>query len=422
MRFIQDIIAERSRNLGADPNSDETGGYSAAADPGRSEHAAGDVAPESGQEAAAAAPDIAPPADPSPGSATEVPGVTGSGQDDETGSGQDDEAGEWGGVLFGSEDDDELAEEDAGKLESIFDPAGEAHLETGDDDHELAMLLSDARSDTAMPTGGDGGDAPSRQDTAHEANRETSERQRAYRALRGANRQAYFASPEQRLDNRADAERGSGDPAQEVQDVREPAPDEPSWASRMAMADAEKPEETVAPPDRIAVPKPSAGRGSARSGRMKTRLLGFSPSSAAQDDPFKASDSSAAPVSSFPVGWLIVVAGPGRGSAFTLFHGVTTIGRGQDQAVRLDFGDNSISRENHAAIAYDPEQGKFYLGHGGKANLVRLDDRPVLSTEELRSESHIRIGETVLRFVALCGEAFNWNEGQEETARHAFRD
>ena len=80
------------------------------------------------------------------------------------------------------------------------------------------------------------------------------------------------------------------------------------------------------------------------------------------------------------------------------------------EAIRLDFGDTSISRANHAAIAYDSEQGGFYLGHGGKANMVRLNDRPVLSTEEISSGAMIRIGETTLRFVALCGSDFSWTE------------
>ncbi|OBY24183.1 FHA domain-containing protein [Leisingera sp. JC1] len=121
----------------------------------------------------------------------------------------------------------------------------------------------------------------------------------------------------------------------------------------------------------------------------------------------------------FPVGWLAVVQGPGRGAAFTLFSGVTVIGRGEDQTVRLDFGDNSISRDNHAAIAYDAEQKAFYIGHGGKANLVRRNGRPVLSTEELAAGDEIRIGETTLRFVPLCGASFGWDQPQQDESAHA---
>lgn len=169
----------------------------------------------------------------------------------------------------------------------------------------------------------------------------------------------------------------------------------------------------------IDVPSPAMGRGASRAGRVKTRLLGFSPGQAAADPFAQNSDSSENRYTQYPVGWLAVVKGPGRGATFTLFSGVTIIGRGEDQTVRLDFGDNSISRSNHAAIAFDPEQNSFFIGHGSKANLVRRNDRPVLSTEELTMGDLIRIGETTLRFVPLCGPNFGWNDAQQGDAGHA---
>ncbi len=163
----------------------------------------------------------------------------------------------------------------------------------------------------------------------------------------------------------------------------------------------------------VQVPSPAAGRaGGHRAGRVKTRLLGFGHDT--DIDPFEAAKSPAISAEArYPVGWIIVLKGPGRGHSFTLFDGVSPVGRGDDQAVRLDFGDNSISRSNHAIIAYDNEQRKFFIGHGGKANLVRLNDRPVLSTEELQHDDRIRIGETTLRFIALCGQEFDWTRDEE---------
>ena len=121
----------------------------------------------------------------------------------------------------------------------------------------------------------------------------------------------------------------------------------------------------------------------------------------------------------FPVGWIVVVDGPGRGASFSLFNGVSQIGRGEDQQIKLAFGDNSISRSNHAAIAYDSEQRTFFLGHGGKANLVRLNDKPVLSTEEINNRDLIRLGETTLRFVGLCGADFDWDTPDEKDLNDA---
>ncbi len=171
--------------------------------------------------------------------------------------------------------------------------------------------------------------------------------------------------------------------------------------------------ETPSVPDMVAVPAPASGRSGRGAGRVKTRLLGFGMPEAPVHDPFATSGTAPGPApaqSTFPVGWLVVTTGPGRGSSFALHDGVSQIGRGEDQAIRLDFGDTSISRSNHAAIAYDSEQGGFFLGHGGKANMVRLNDRPVLSTEEISSGAMIRIGETTLRFIAFCDGDFSWAE------------
>ncbi len=173
-------------------------------------------------------------------------------------------------------------------------------------------------------------------------------------------------------------------------------------------------------PEKVSVPAPAVGRGAARAGRVKTRLLGFNPGQSAASDPFdKRTQQNSAGHTQFPVGWLIVVDGYGEGSAFTLFDGVSQIGRGSDQTVCLDFGDNSISRENHAVVAYDSETRKFFLGHGGKTNLVRLNNRPVLSTEEIESGNTIRIGETTLRFVGLCGDDFQWQQNPREDRQNA---
>ncbi|MEO1578810.1 MAG: FHA domain-containing protein [Pseudomonadota bacterium] len=168
------------------------------------------------------------------------------------------------------------------------------------------------------------------------------------------------------------------------------------------------PAAAAAMPDAAEAPQPRR-----RAGRVKTRLLGFNRPEDANPDPFENATGASNAPSKFPVGWIMVVKGPGRGACFTLFSGASKIGRGEGQPIRLDYGDTSISRDNHAAVAYDDEQRQFYLGHGGKANLVRLNDMPVLSTEPLTDGDMIRIGETTLRFVALCGEDFAWPDTEE---------
>ncbi len=141
----------------------------------------------------------------------------------------------------------------------------------------------------------------------------------------------------------------------------------------------------------------------------KTRLLGYEH---LEDDAVTTFDKAEKVVPTaramFPVGWVVVAEGPGRGTCFTLEAGMSQIGRGEDQAIQLDFGDNSISRTNHAAIVYDTETHDFLLGHGGKKNIVRLNGKPVISNETLVSGDEVVIGETKLRFTALCTADFNW--------------
>ncbi|MEL6375762.1 MAG: FHA domain-containing protein [Pseudomonadota bacterium] len=153
--------------------------------------------------------------------------------------------------------------------------------------------------------------------------------------------------------------------------------------------------------------------------RNQTRLLGFDDSN--EDSIVSAFDKAEKmePTSrvKFPVGFIAVSHGPGRGECFSLEAGMSQIGRGEDQTIRLDFGDNSVSRVNHAAIVYDQDTHAFYIGHGGKKNVVRLNGKPVISNEEIKAGDEIKVGETTLRFVPLCTAEFNWtdeNEGPEE--------
>ena len=116
------------------------------------------------------------------------------------------------------------------------------------------------------------------------------------------------------------------------------------------------------------------------------------------------------PMDDPPVGWLVVVEGPGKGAVVTLGMGVNTIGRDRSERVSLDFGDTMISRTNHGTITYDPRGRKFYLQHGGGKNLTYVEEEPVLTPRELAPFTQVQLGDTVLRFVPLCGAEFSWDD------------
>jgi hypothetical protein len=137
-----------------------------------------------------------------------------------------------------------------------------------------------------------------------------------------------------------------------------------------------------------------------------TMKMGVAPVTAKTEYIRNSSDFQADPVA----GWVVVVKGPGRGGFCPVFVGMNSIGRDKSQRVSLDFGDDSISREQHAFITYDEEQRRFYLQHGGKSNLVRLGDQPVMMPTELQPNDVIRIGKTTLRFFPCCGPDFSWSD------------
>jgi len=115
------------------------------------------------------------------------------------------------------------------------------------------------------------------------------------------------------------------------------------------------------------------------------------------------------------VGWLVVVAGPGRGAVRAIGAGFNTIGRetGHNR-IALDFGDSNISREKHAIIVYDdaPDKRAFTIKHEEGQNLTRVRGNAVTDFTPLVSGDEIALGATTVRFVALCGPDFDWSDGR----------
>lgn len=107
-------------------------------------------------------------------------------------------------------------------------------------------------------------------------------------------------------------------------------------------------------------------------------------------------------------GWLVVIEGPGRGNAVNVYVGNNSVGRGSDQRVQVDFGDKTISRETHAIVTYDENGQGYFIRDCGRANVVRLNGKPVMQPVDLKNGDKISIGQTVFRFVALCSKEFSW--------------
>jgi len=140
-------------------------------------------------------------------------------------------------------------------------------------------------------------------------------------------------------------------------------------------------------------------------GRRKKPAGSLAPETSAAE-----ADSSADAMDDPVAGWVVVIEGPGKGQVLKIGYGQNSIGKEIDQRIRLSFGDDQISRQNHAIITYDPRGKQFYLQQGTGTNLAYLNNAPVLAPTQLEANCHISLGETTLRFVPLCGAEFCWQD------------
>lgn len=111
------------------------------------------------------------------------------------------------------------------------------------------------------------------------------------------------------------------------------------------------------------------------------------------------------------VGWLVVIDGPGKGNFRPIFYGNNTIGRDRSQRVPVDFGDSAISSEEQAYIQYNYKKREFlFIPNLAKPNVVEVNEDNPASAVQLQPHDKIRMGETTLLFLPLCGADFEWGD------------
>lgn len=111
------------------------------------------------------------------------------------------------------------------------------------------------------------------------------------------------------------------------------------------------------------------------------------------------------------IGWLVIIKGPGKGRGLPLSYGKLQIGRDEGQDIPIRFGDEEITRMNHASVEYDKKTREFYLFKG--ENLIYLNGKRVGmgGEEKLSTGDEIELSDsTTLRFVSFCGSQFDWND------------
>lgn len=107
------------------------------------------------------------------------------------------------------------------------------------------------------------------------------------------------------------------------------------------------------------------------------------------------------------VGWLVCLEGPDRGRDFRLHAEKNFIGRSPSMDVCIP-SDESISRERHGVIIFDPKKPTFWVLPGDASGLVYLNGEIVHSPTEMKLDDTLEIGKSKLVLIPFCGDQYNW--------------
>ena len=107
------------------------------------------------------------------------------------------------------------------------------------------------------------------------------------------------------------------------------------------------------------------------------------------------------------VGWLVCINGPDKGMDYRIKGEKNFIGRAANMDIAV-LHDETISRENHVSVSYNPKKKSFKILPGEGRGLVYLNGEDVDSPKDLAKGDKIELGQTTLMFIPLCGDEFDW--------------
>ena len=121
------------------------------------------------------------------------------------------------------------------------------------------------------------------------------------------------------------------------------------------------------------------------------------------------------------VGWLVCLAGPDRGRDFRLHAEKNFIGRSPLMDVSVA-GDESVSRDRHALVIFDPKKQIFWAVPGDASGLVYLNGDIVNSPAQMHPDDVLEIGQTKLVLIPFCGDKYSWSREFSVTGEHERPD
>ena len=118
----------------------------------------------------------------------------------------------------------------------------------------------------------------------------------------------------------------------------------------------------------------------------------------------------------YVIGWLACIAGRSKGRHYAIVSSKNYVGSSSTMDIQI-LGDNAICARSHAVILHDSESCNTYVLPGESSGLVYRFKKEtwevVVEPKVLVSGARIKLGESELIFVSLCGEnerfKFHWD-------------
>lgn len=115
----------------------------------------------------------------------------------------------------------------------------------------------------------------------------------------------------------------------------------------------------------------------------------------------------------YPMGFLVVIGGPMRGSFFVVRANQNSLGRALNNHICMK-DDPQVDREKHCFIIYSADDKKFFIRPGDSSGIVFINDSLLFTPTELKHGDIIRLSNntvpdpTVLRLYSVVDDRFQW--------------
>lgn len=106
------------------------------------------------------------------------------------------------------------------------------------------------------------------------------------------------------------------------------------------------------------------------------------------------------------VGWLVCERGPERGRSYILRQGRNFLGRSYSSDIIVN-DDQSISREGHCSIIFEPQECVFYV-YPSEKGITALNGSILTAEQQITDEDVITVGNSTFRMIPYCKKGRSW--------------